>query len=134
MKDTLKLTPVRQQVLEIVNSSEAPRGAYEILDDLKKVKSNAVPMTVYRALEYLQEKRLIHKIENLNAYMACSHPDNLHLCQIIICNKCHKVLESCDHDVDRIISDKTRQKGFTVQSAILEINAICDSCLNQNHI
>lgn len=125
---SIKLTPTRKAVLDILTSEDAPIGAYSILDRLKETKSNAVPMTVYRALDYLTDNRLIHKVENLNAYIACSHPDHHHICQLIICEECQNVLESCDKELAKLVEEKATSAGFKISKAILEITAICSSC------
>ncbi len=125
---SIKLTPTRQIVLDILKQKNAPLGAYEILDSLKGSKDNAVPMTVYRALDFLIEKHLIHKVENLNAYMACAHPSHHHICQLIICEACSKVIESCDKELENLIKLKAESAGFKTTKATLEISAICSDC------
>ncbi|WP_420547124.1 Fur family transcriptional regulator [Curvivirga sp.] len=125
----IKLTTDRKSVLDILKSSDSPKGAYDILDELKKVKSNAVPMTVYRALDYLTEHGLVHKVENLNAYILCNHPEHHHICQIIICEACNKATESCDKELASLVQKKAEDAGFKISKAILEITATCEECL-----
>lgn len=124
----IKLTPIRQSVFEILQNEPSPIGAYDILDLLKKSKDNAVPMTVYRALDYLIETNLIHKVENLNAYMVCGHPNHNHICQLIICENCGKTIESCDAELGKLVKSKAEAAGFKITRATLEISAICSSC------
>ncbi len=92
----IKLTPLREQVLAIISQSEKPLTAYAILDELKTVKPNAQVMSIYRTLNFLLDKELIHRIESLNAVMLCHHMDaREHLSQWLICERCGEATE-CD--------------------------------------
>src|ERR1700676_4282437 len=68
-----KFTPIRRQVLQALLSSHRPLGAYEVIDELAKTMPRPAPITVYRALDFLMENGLVHRIESRNAYLACSH-------------------------------------------------------------
>ena len=67
----LNLTPIRRRVLEIVWRSHEPIGAYQILAELAKERDKAAPPTVYRALDFLIDAGLVHRIESLNAFGGC---------------------------------------------------------------
>src|SRR5690606_29433035 len=71
----LRLTPLRLEVLELVAASEKPVKAYDLLDRLKTDRAGAAPPTVYRALDFLLDNGFIHKLESINAYVGCHHPD-----------------------------------------------------------
>ena len=73
----IRLTPIRQRVLELVWQNHEPVKAYDILDKLKQAKSSSAPPTVYRALDFLQDEGLVHKIESLNAYVGCGNPKEI---------------------------------------------------------
>src|SRR5581483_8522848 len=73
-----RLTEQRRRVLELIWKSHAPVGAYTLLDRLREGGVRAQPPTVYRALEFLVENGLIHRIESLNAYVGCADPDQRH--------------------------------------------------------
>src|SRR6202158_2631430 len=68
-----RLTPMRRQVLEVLATSHNPLGAYEIMDRLAGTGPRPAPITVYRALDFLMENGLVHRIESRNAYLACAH-------------------------------------------------------------
>src|SRR3954467_12679798 len=70
---TQKFTPIRRQVLQALLSSHRPLGAYEVIDELAKSMPRPAPITVYRALDFLMENGLVHRIESRNAYLACAH-------------------------------------------------------------
>ena len=124
----IKLTEGRRQVLDIILSSDTPLGAYEILNQLSSIKSNAVPMTVYRALDFLMEKGLVHKVESLNAFLACTHPGDSHGFQLLICGECGHVDETCDSTLESAIQNRADSIGFKVGSAAVEITGVCAGC------
>src|SRR6202161_3349162 len=68
-----KFTPIRRHVLQALLSSHRPLGAYEVIDELAKAMPRPAPITVYRALDFLMEKRLDHRMESRNAFLACAH-------------------------------------------------------------
>ena len=73
-KRELRLTPVREKVLELLLKSHAPLGAYVILSELAAAGFRAQPPVAYRALDFLVENGLVHRIEKINAFVACSQP------------------------------------------------------------
>jgi Fur family transcriptional regulator, zinc uptake regulator len=83
-----QLTPLRRQVLALVLEAEQPMGAYALLERLRESRGPAAPPTVYRALEFLLENGLVHRIERLNAYTACVGPGHQHAHQFLICRRC----------------------------------------------
>src|SRR3569832_58798 len=81
----VKLTPLRRRVLERILNAGQPVGAYLLLAQLPGDREKIGPPTVYRALEFLLEQKLIHRIESLNAYIACIDADHPHESQFVIC-------------------------------------------------
>lgn len=73
-----RLTPTRQRVLELIWQSHRPLGAYDVLAQLAAEGQNAAPPTVYRALDFLQQHGLVHRIASLNAFVGCAHPGKPH--------------------------------------------------------
>ena len=67
-----RLTPMRRRVLELVWNGHRPRGAYDILEDLASDGKKPAPLTVYRALDFLVEQGLVHRLESLNAFVGCA--------------------------------------------------------------
>src|SRR3990167_9206614 len=97
----LNITQARKAVLTILMSGKKPLTAYEILDQLKKIRTNAEPPTVYRALTYLAEKKLIHRIESNNQYVCCAHLSDFRTrCHgiLFICLHCQQAFEYVDND------------------------------------
>lgn len=128
------LTPLRRQVLELVLEADAPVGAYALLDRLKASRPGAAPPTVYRALDFLLEHGLIHKLERLNAYIGCADAghghahDHHHPHQFLICRTCGTTVEIADHGVARAIESAARGAGFHLVEATVEIEGICARC------
>jgi len=125
----LRLTPLRQRVLELVWQSHEPVKAYDVLDELKQGHSSSAPPTVYRALDFLQEQGLVHKIESLNAYVGCGNPEELHSGQFFICRDCGSVAELDDADISGLIQDKANRFGFKIDNEMVEIKGHCQECL-----
>jgi Fur family zinc uptake transcriptional regulator len=126
-----RLTPQRRQVLEILCASPKPLGAYDILDLLKQGVPAAKPPTVYRALEFLLQQGLVHRIESLNAYVGCVHPDHPHASQFLICRDCGEVRELESQSVDRTLGSALRACGFKADSRVVEVTGRCLRCSEQ---
>ena len=125
----VRLTPQRRAILEIVWSSHKPIGAYEILEILaKKAKSRPAPMTVYRALDFLIEQCLVHRIASLNAYMGCSHPGKHHGSCFLICDNCGQAAQIVDDKFENIISQEADRVGFTINLNLVEVSGVCSQC------
>lgn len=124
----LRLTKLRRQVLELIWKSHAPIKAYEILEELHHENPKAAPPTVYRALEFLQEAGLVHRIESLNAFVGCGDPSQPHLGQFLICQDCGAVAEINEPNITRALTREANLLGFTTQEQIVEIKGRCPQC------
>lgn len=127
------LTPLRREVLGLVVQAEQPVGAYALLDQLRLMRAGAAPPTVYRALEFLLAQGLIHRLERLNAYVACDHRhghdhahDHPH--QFLICQRCGGSTEICDAGLAQALREAARAQGFAVQRATVEVEGVCARC------
>ena len=124
-----RLTDLRRQVLGLILESESPAGAYDLLDRLRATRHGAAPPTVYRALEFLLEHGLIHKLESRSAYVGCvSHGDADHTAQFLICRTCGQVTELDDHELAHALNDAAKRLGFTVGKATIEAEGRCAVC------
>ncbi|HEB96291.1 MAG TPA: transcriptional repressor [Sedimenticola thiotaurini] len=123
-----RLTVQRRRVLEILCRSRRPLGAYEILDRLQQDTAGARPTTVYRALAFLQEQGLVHRIESLNAFLGCLHPEHPHLGQFLICRRCGRVQELEDAGVERDLGRMARASGFQPDLRVVELLGRCSDC------
>ena len=124
----VRLTPLRRRVLEVVWDSHKPMGAYDILGLLAAERGSAAPPTVYRALEFLLENSLIHRIESLNAFVGCTKPGRDHAWQLLICRTCGRVAEISDAELERAISGAADRAGFAIQRRTIELAGLCPAC------
>lgn len=124
-----RLTILRRRVLELVWSSHRPRGAYAILEELSQQDGKAVaPLTVYRALEFLVEQGLVHRIESLNAYVGCAAPGATHSGQFLVCEGCGDAAEIDDPSIRSAIAAAAAVRGFRVQRPTVEVRGVCKDC------
>lgn len=123
-----RLTALRRRVLEVVWGRHGPVRAYDILDRLGPGRRRAAPPTVYRALEFLLDAGLIHRIESLNAYVGCGDPHGAHGAQFLICEACGSVAEIDDAAISRRLGRRARGLGFRVRRQTVEILGLCAPC------
>lgn len=128
----LRFTALRRRVLELVWESHRPIGAYDILAGLGDEKKEAAPPTVYRALEFLIEAGLVHRLDSLNAFIGCPDPGRMHTGQFLICRDCRTVTELGDAGIEELVEEKARALGFTAVRQILEIEGLCKACRSQS--
>ena len=126
----VRLTPLRQRVLELIWQSHKPSGAYELLDVIKLEHESAAPPTVYRALDFLKEHGLVHRIESLNAYVGCNYPNHAHDSIILVCDGCGSASEIEDETVTGSIKTFATDLGFKLSSQSVEAAGLCPSCQN----
>lgn len=127
----IKLTPLREKILHIIQQGQVPVTAYEILDKLKKTNPKAQVMSVYRVINFLLDNGLIHRIESLNAVMSCCLLSEKHISQWLICNHCNHVEEYTSPAVQSLINEVEEQAHFTVTSPTIELVGICLACKTQ---
>ena len=124
----LRFTALRRRVLTLVWDSHKPIGAYDILDKLGSEGKAAAPPTVYRALDFLIEAGLVHRLDSLNAFIGCPDPARSHAGQFLICRRCRTVLELDDKDIDTVVAAKAGRLGFTSVHQMLEVQGLCANC------
>ena len=123
-----RLTALRRRVLELVWDSHAPIGAYDILERLFSMGRRAAPITVYRALDFLMEHGLVHRLASLNAYIGCGVSGAPHSAQFLICKGCGTAAELNDARIDRVITRGAARAGFTVGGSVVEVQGLCPDC------
>lgn len=128
-KRGVRLTDLRRRVLTLIWESHAPVGAYAIMEMLRREGRNGMPPTVYRALDFLQEQGLVHRIASLNAFIGCSNPAEAHATQYLICRRCGTVAEIESGAIGGAIAASARELGFDMTGQTVEIAGICRDCL-----
>jgi Fur family zinc uptake transcriptional regulator len=124
----LTFTPLRRQVYGLISADKTPIGAYELLDRLKKQRANAAPVTVYRALDFLQEAGLVHRIDALHAYAACEVDSTDHGGLMLVCNRCKTVTEFENPGLEQQIAETALQHEFHASEDLVEIRGLCSVC------
>lgn len=130
-----ELSPHCQKVLSLLSKSSKPLPAYDILAALRRFGIKAPP-TVYRALDTLMAKGLVHRIETLNAFVAChgEHDEQTHNhpnTGFAVCRNCGATVEIHDHRLCDVIAELGKKLKFHVERETLELMGLCDSCFAQ---
>ena len=129
-----RLTALRRQVLGLILERSGPVGAYDLLDGLRPFRTRAAPPTVYRALDFLLQHGLIHRLERLSAFVGCvageheGHEHEDHAAQFLICLGCKRVIELEDRDTSQALSEAAVRAGFRVSRATVEAEGLCAAC------
>ena len=130
----VKLTAQRKAVLQLVWQSHKPLGAYPLMNQLQQLTGKIVaPPTVYRALEFLLEHGLIHRVHSLNAFIGCDHPGQPHSGQLLICRACGDAQELDSESINASITQLLPANGFSAERIMLEITGLCRNCQGLNH-
>ena len=125
----VRLTPIREKVLELVWQNHQPIGAYDILAILaKKEDRPAQPPTVYRALDFLQEQGLVHRIASINAYIGCPYPDESHKGCFLICENCRITVEIDQPEINQAIQSCADDHRFSIKESAIELTGLCPNC------
>ncbi len=125
-EESIPLTEQQSLVLRIICEHKEALAAHQILDDLKLNNAKANRMTIHRALEYLTNMQIIHKISFNNTYVACTHLAE-HKCQLLVCIKCGKKIEFSSSEVFDALKLSSEKQGFHIKTPI-EIMGICEKC------
>ncbi|MBT4520676.1 MAG: transcriptional repressor [Halieaceae bacterium] len=130
----VRFTPLRELVLELVWQSHKPVGAYALMESLRgRYEGKVAPPTVYRALDFLQEQELVHRLATLNAYIGCScitqkghHPS------FFICSECQNAMEVDTPRISQAIRETAGVNGFSAEGNAVEVMGICNPCRKLN--
>jgi Fur family transcriptional regulator, zinc uptake regulator len=123
-----RLTPVCRRVLEILLEEHRALGAYDVLQRLAKDGFGNQPPVAYRALEFLVERGFAHRIDRLNAFVACMHPGEAHTPAFLICRQCNAVAEAPAHAVRSALETAGLSVGFVVERSSIEAVGLCPQC------
>jgi Fur family zinc uptake transcriptional regulator len=123
-----RFTPIRRKVLELIWESHRAVKAYDLLDRIRPVEHAAKPATVYRALDFLIEQGLIHRVESLNAFIGCNCSERQHELLLLICKRCQEVEERPALEVMKAVAKEIQQAGFIVHRKAIEVQGICARC------
>ena len=122
-----QLTPVRRRVLEILLESHGAMGAYDVLGRLDAEGMGKQPPVAYRALSFLVDQGLAHRIEKLNAFVACSHPGGVHAPAFMICRSCGTGAEA-EAGTGGAFGRRAAEAGFRIERTVMEAEGLCPAC------
>jgi len=129
LREGFQLTPMRRRVLDIFGDSDAPLGAYAILEELSRRGGKQVaPPTVYRALDFFLDHGFVHRIESLNAYAPCEHLDHAHHGMLLICENCGRSEEIEDLETMAAVAATAAKAGFGLKRVMIEATGVCRRC------
>lgn len=124
-----RLTPIREAVLKLIWSSHRPLGAYGVLEQLPAILGKRIqPPSVYRAIDFLLDMGLIHRLPSLNAFMGCPFPGSEHSDVFLICRCCGSAAEISADSLNSLIVDTAEKTGFKVEAQLVELNGLCGAC------
>lgn len=121
-----RFTPLRAHIYTLVCEQEGAVKAYDLLDKLSPEHGSPKPPTVYRALEFLSKLGLVHRVEALNAFIACDHSHAGHLAEFFVCETCESVEERHAHD-----HSDCRPEGFQIRRSVVEHYGACQNCVSE---
>ncbi|ROR98969.1 Fur family zinc uptake transcriptional regulator [Sinobacterium caligoides] len=130
----LRLTSLREQVLTLLWGSHKPLGAYALLEMMQQAQQAAgihktlAPATVYRALDFLVDEGLAHRITSLNAFIGCCSPSSGHSSHFFICSQCENAIEITSAPISQAIASCASEASFQVHSESVEVLGVCQQC------
>lgn len=127
-EERLQMTPVRRRVLEILLERHRALGAYEILDRLRAEGLGSQPPVVYRALDFLMRAGFAHRVETLNAFVACTEGTPGHAPAFLICRQCRRVIETPTEAAGGQLKRAAEGAGFAIETAVREAEGLCADC------
>lgn len=121
------LTPVRRRVFELIWQGHSAVKAYDIIDAFSD-SGGTKPPTVYRALDFLIGQGLVHRLDSLNAFVGCPHPDGGHDSHFLICDDCGDVTEMDSKPFAGQLQDEASKQGFQIAHQTIEVRGHCSTC------
>ncbi|PWB78632.1 MAG: Fur family transcriptional regulator [Methylocystaceae bacterium] len=124
------LTPARRAALDILIKANRPVGAYEMIDLLANENGKRpAPISVYRALGYLLDHGLAHRLASRNAFVVCGHAHEAEEPVIfLICEACGEVREATSANLTRELAGLSAAAGFQPHTRVMEIAGRCERC------
>ena len=128
LKRKQRFTALRKQVLALICQYEQPVGAYALLDQMKDAGRSAAPPTVYRALDFLQQQGLVHRLATNNTYLACAHPQRQHEAVFLVCKQCGVTQELHTNGIYKAVECRASKVAFEIEHTCVEVTGLCSEC------
>ncbi len=123
-----EITPRDQLVLDCLRAKRGPMTAYDLIDALRGEGLSAPP-SVYRVLTRLLERGLIHRLQSLNAFVACCHDHHDRVPVFTICEACGGIAEFDEAKVGAALAHTAGQASFALSKAAVEVTGLCSACI-----
>ncbi len=123
-----RLTPIRKAVLAEIWAGHEATKAYDLISRLSTVGNVIKPPTIYRALDFLLAHGLIHRIESLNAFIGCDHPEIAHQAILMICDHCGTINEQSSEALNQLLSQISDVQQFKISRQSIELHGTCSHC------
>lgn len=129
-REGAKLTPARRLVFEILAEEGRPLGAYDMIERVAAATGkHPAPISIYRALDFLLDNGLIHRLASRNAYLACAHShEHQDPVVFLICDKCGTVVEAAPKALSRDLATLAAEAEFTPRTQVMEVAGLCRAC------
>lgn len=126
----MRLTDLRRQVFEVLAHAPGVLGAYDIIDALARSGGRRLaPISIYRALDFLLEAGLAHRLASRNAFVACPHRHGADdVVAFLICDRCGKVQEATSDVVGEALEQVASRLGFRARGQVIEMAGLCAGC------
>ena len=122
---------MRRRTLEILLHEHRALGAYEVLERLREAGFGSHPPLAYRALDFLVANAFVHRVERLNAFIACAHPGATHTPAFMICRRCDSVAEALATPTRGTLGQAARAVGFRIERTVVEAEGVCPDCADK---
>lgn len=125
----VRWSEIREEVYKTLLGHEKPVTAYQLLDEISKNRGKDVkPASIYRSLDALCELGVAVRIESLNAFLPCQHPEDHHEHVFMVCKQCGSADEIADHSVSKQLKKDAANQGFSIERQVLELHGSCKDC------
>jgi Fur family zinc uptake transcriptional regulator len=124
----LRLTRLRREVLEILLERGGPVKAYDLLEAMRDSGRPIPPATAYRTLGFLLEQGLVHRVNALNAYVACTGEHAGRRLFLLVCSVCRRTEEIDDPELYHSMLRRLNELGFSLAGGSVEVQGICPCC------
>lgn len=122
-------TAMRASIFDVLASFDKPASAYDIADAVSKAQGRRVaPNSVYRILDLFVNANLARRVESANAYLANTHPDCIHDCIFLVCDKCGQTTHIDDDKITGTVRAAATGAGFKPVRPVIEVRGTCADC------
>ncbi len=129
LKSGEQWTEMRAQIFSALAETGKPASAYDIADAVSRNRGRRVaPNSVYRILDLFVAKNLALRVESANAYMANAHPDCVHDCIFLVCDRCGQTQHIDDDSIAKGVRNVAHDAGFTPIRPVIEVRGTCAAC------